>query len=124
MKARIFIVRAFVLAMVLAPSTLWASARHLGVSSCRVEKAHYRASHTSRQRGRTLGQLVAAMPRHHAPAPRLHRIRGKKINVQSGLVFMARSYAPTRFDISDAQVGQQDLDGPNPSRGPPSQFSL
>ena len=64
MKARIFIVRAFVLAMVLAPSTLWASARHLGVSSCRVEKAHYRASHISRQRGRSLGQLVAAMPRH------------------------------------------------------------
>ena len=122
MKARSFIVRALLFAVVLAPSALRTWAKPLGASSCRVAKTQLQVSRMSRQNGEA--KLVATLPRHHAPAPRLHRIRGKKISIQAGLVLTARSYSPTHFLIKDALVSQQDLNGPNPSRGPPSLFFL
>ncbi len=122
MKARSFIVRALLSALVLVPFAMRTSAKPLGALSCHVTKPQFR---TVRAGGhRALDQLVASMPGHHAPAPRLHRIRGKKISIQRGLVQMPRSFTPTHFLVLDARVGQHDMDGPNPSRGPPSQFSL
>lgn len=125
MKARSFIVRALLFALVLAPSALRTSARPLGASSCGIAKPQLRANPVG---GRTaagaLDQLVASTPSHHAPAPRLHRIRGKKISMQGGLGPTPRSCTAAHLLISDARVGQQDFDGPNPSRGPPSLFSL
>jgi hypothetical protein len=121
MKARSFVVRALLFALMLVPPALRTSARPLGALSYRVAKPQLRVSHAGGQTA--LYQLVAPTPGHQAPAPRLHRIRGKKISIQSGLISTPRSYTPTHFLISDARVGQQDMDGPNPSRGPPSQFS-
>jgi len=124
MKARSFIVRALLFALMLVPSALRTSARPLGASSCRIAKSQLRANPVGGQTAGALDQLVASAPGHHAPAPRLHRIRGKKISMQGGLVPTPRSYTAAHFLASDARVGQQDLDGPNPSRGPPSLFSL
>ncbi|MGC1422235.1 MAG: hypothetical protein WA354_13255 [Terracidiphilus sp.] len=124
MKARIFILRALLFALVLAPSALRTSARPLGASSCRVAKPELRASHEDRRTGEVLDQLVASTPGNHAPATRLHRIRGKKISTQWGLVATPLSCAPSHFLVSDVRVCEQDMDGPNPSRGPPSHFSL
>lgn len=124
MKARSFIVSALLFAIVLAPSALRASVSHLGEPSCRVAKPQLRASHVRARTCRTLSQLVASSPGHHAPAPRLHRIRGKRIGIQRSLLPASGSYTPTLFALSDAKIGRQELDGPNPSRGPPSSLSL
>lgn len=124
MKARSFIVRALLFAVVLAPSAIRTYARQLGVPSCRVAKSQSHPSRAKVATSSSLNQFVAFMPGHHAPAPRLHRIRGKKIIIERGLEQTPPKYASTHFLISDAPSGQQEMDGPNPSRGPPSQFSL
>ena len=124
MKARSFVVRVLLLALVLAPSAIRASARQLGAPSCRVAKSKSPASRVGGRTSGSLIQLVASTPGHHAPAPRLHRFRGKKLNIERGLVSTPRRITSTHFLVSDARVSQMELDGPNPSRGPPSQFSL
>jgi hypothetical protein len=124
MKARSLILRALLFAVVLAPSALRASARPLGAPSCTVMKPQMRAGLVGVKAVRTPDRLVAAKPGHHGPAPRLHRIRGKKINIQSGFVSAPRCYARTVFLFSAESFIQPDMGGPNPSRGPPSQFSL
>ena len=124
MKARSFIVRVLLLALVLAPSAIRASARQLSPPSCRVAKWQSPASRASVKASGSLVQLVASTPGHHAPAPRLHRFRGKKISIERGLVATPRRITSTHFLVSDARVSQMELDGPNPSRGPPSQFPL
>ena len=124
MKARSFIVRALLFALVLAPSAMRMSAKQLGVPSCRVAKSHSHASRAGVKTGGSLDQLVAFTPGRHAPSPRLHRIHGKKISISGGLTSTLRSYTPAHFLNVDARIGQQDMDGPNPSRGPPSQFFL
>ena len=124
MKAPSFIVRVMLFAVVLAPFALRASARPMGAPSCRIAKPHFRASHGSGQTDRSLDQLVAFLPGHHAPAPRLHRIRGKKISIERGLAPPPPCSTPMYFLVSDTYAGQQDMDGPNPSRGPPSEICL
>jgi hypothetical protein len=124
MKARSFIIRALLFAVVLTPFAMRMSARQLGAPSCRVVKSRSHASRARVEGSSSLDQLVAFRPAHHAPAPRLHRIRGKKISIERGLAQTPRGYTPTHFLFSDAREGQQEVDGPNPSRGPPSQFSL
>ncbi len=122
MKARTLFVRALLFALVLLPFALRTSARPLGALSCRVAKAKLRVSPAAGHAA--LVQLVASTPGHHAPAPRLHRIRGEKISIQMGMIQTPRGCTSTRCLISDARVCQQDMDGPNPSRGPPSLASL
>jgi hypothetical protein len=106
MKTRWSIAGALLFALVLAPSALRASARPIGSSSCHVSKARFHSDSAAERTRENLVQLVASAPSHHTPAPRLHRIRGKKINVL------------------DASSELQIIDGPNPSRGPPSLLSL
>ena len=124
MKARSLILRALLFAVVLAPSALRASARPLSAPSCTVLKPQVRAGSVRVNAVRTPDQLVAAMPGHHGPAPRLHRIRGKKISMQRGFASAPRCYARTVFLFSAESFAEQEMGGPNPSRGPPSQFSL
>ncbi len=123
MKARSFIVRALLFALLLAPTAMRLSARPLGALSCRVAKPQLRVSHGGGQTGWAMDQFLASRQHPHAPAARLHRIRGKKISAQTGLVLTPGRCAPTHILISDSCIDQQDMDGPNPSRGPPSQLS-
>lgn len=124
MKARIFIVRALLFALVLAPAAMRVSAKPLGAPSCRVANLQLLAIDAGGQAGWILDQFAASEHRHHAPATRLHRIHGKKISVQAALVLTPRSCTLTHILVPDVRVDQQDMDGPNPSRGPPSQLSL
>jgi hypothetical protein len=125
MNARSFIVRALLFALVLTPSAMRMSARQLGVPSCRVAKSQSHVSPASETiSGGSLDQLLAFTPRHHAPAPRLHRIRGKKINAERGFVLAPPRNTSTHCILAEARVLQQEMGGPNPSRGPPSQNSL
>jgi len=122
MKTRIFIVRALLFALVLAPAAMRVSAKPLGAPSCRVGNPQLRA--IDGQAGWILDQFEASTQHHRAPATRLHRIHGKKISVQAALVLTPRSCTLTHILVPDAHVDEQDMDGPNPSRGPPFQFSL
>jgi hypothetical protein len=124
MKTRSFIVRALLFALVLAPAAMPVSAKPAGALSCRVANRQLRTIDAGGQAGRILDQFVDSTQRHRAPAPRLHRIHGKKISVQAALVLTTRSCTLTHILVGDARVDQQDMDGPNPSRGPPSLFSL
>ena len=124
MNARAFFVRALLLAVVLAPSAMRASVRPLGASLCRVPKPQLPAGSFKGHAGHTPDELVGWLPNHHGPTPRLHRIRGKKISIQRAFALAPRCYTRTSFLFSFASAVQQDMDGPNPSRGPPSQLSL
>lgn len=60
----------------------------------------------------------------HNPAQRLHRTRGKKINVeQSFTLAQGRSGGNSRA-FADDSARLQDLHSYNPSRGPPTEISL
>jgi hypothetical protein len=124
MKTRWSIAGALLFALVLAPSALRASARPIGSSSCHVSKARFHSDSAAKRTRENLVQLVASAPSHHTPAPRLHRIRGKKINVQGSTILALRCFAASRYLVQDASSELQIIDGPNPSRGPPSQLSL
>jgi hypothetical protein len=124
MKARSLILRALLFAMILAPSALRTSAKPLGAPSCRVPKPELRVSTAEAKVGNTSDKFVVSMPGHHRQAPRLHRIHGKKISIQGGFTSAPRFQARTSFLFSPTSLVQQDMDGPNPSRGPPSQVSL
>lgn len=124
MKARSFILRALLIAVVLAPFALPATARPLGAHSCRVPKAQFRTAPEVIQAPRPTEQLVASIPGHRGPTTRLHRIRGKKINIERGFASAPRCFARTRFLLSAVSLMQQELGSPNPSRGPPSLISL
>jgi len=124
MKTRSFILRALLFALVLAPAAMPVSAKPAEALSCRVANLQLRAIDADGQASGILDQFVAAEHRHHAPATRLHRIHGKKISVQEALVLASGSCTLTNFLVPDAHVDQQDMDGPNPSRGPPFPFSL
>jgi hypothetical protein len=124
MKTRWSIAGALLFALVWAPSALRASAKPMAVSSCHVSKSRFHSNNAGKRTRENLVQLVASAPSHHTPAPRMHRIRGKKINVQGSTILALRCFAASRYLVLDASSDLQNIDGPNPSRGPPSQFSL
>lgn len=124
MKTRWSIAGVLLFALVLAPTALRASAGPKGAASCHVAMGQLHSPDAGGRTGVSLVQLVASQRGQHTPAPRLHRIRGKKINVQGSTIPALQCIAATRFLVPDASSGLQIIDGPNPSRGPPSQFSL
>jgi hypothetical protein len=69
-------------------------------------------------------QSLASVPGHQTPAPRLHRTRGKKINIDGSVILALKCIVATHDPVADTWLSQLDPDGPNPSRGPPSQISL
>jgi hypothetical protein len=123
MKARIFILGALLLAFAVSPSAMRASSRVIGVSSCHASTSNVRVRHGKNGLG-AADRIAVKLPGHHAPAQRLHRIRGKKISVQRSLYLAAGRTALPGYVFSAVLVSMQDPDGPNPSRGPPSQVSL
>lgn len=126
MKARSFILRALLFAVVLAPFALRATAKPLGAHSCKVPNPQLRTAPVVLETaaGRAPEQLYASAPAQNRPATRHHRIRGKKISVEREFTSAPRVFARTSFIFSAVTFLQQDTDGPNPSRGPPSQISL
>ena len=144
-KAHNLIFRALLLATVLAPSALWALCGQVGVHSRLVGHPQFGPGRATRVAGPTTlagpvvlqgsaarlsrtglstDRLLSSMPRHHAPSPRFHRIRGKKISLQRAIAPTRRCHARESFLPSLVSVMQQVADGPNPSRGPPSQLFL
>ena len=123
MKARIFIVRALLFAVVLAPLALRATAKPLSAPSCTALRPQLDTGSVAIKAIGVTEQLVASAPSHRGPTT-LHRIRGNKISIERGFASAPRCFARASFLFSAASFNQQDMDGPNPSRGPPSQISL
>ena len=119
MKARIFILGAMLLALAVSPSAMRAATGKLSAPSCHAPTHR----HAGRRSQAALHKLALTLPGHRNPSPRLHRIRGKKINAQSGFAFERGRTAPARYLFSFALIAPQIPGGPNPSRGPP-QVSL
>lgn len=124
MKIRWSIAGALLFALVLGPCALQASARPAAASSCHLAKAQLRINQPGSRTAGAAIQLVASVPGHQAPAPRLHRNRGKKINIDGSVIPALQPVAATCYLTPGTSFVPQDPDGPNPSRGPPSQFSL
>lgn len=118
MKARWIIFGALLLALAVSPPALRAMPRALSVSSCKTSKSQIRTNHAGRPK---LQREVAYSLPAHRPATRLHRNRGKKLSIERGFVRAQGFSAPSRYVFSMPRARLQDLDGPNPSRGPPTQ---
>ena len=68
---------------------------------------------------------IAASPAGRSnSAPRLHRRRGKKLNIQRAQLPTIRCFSPVRYLRSFSVRIEQEPDGPNLSRAPPSNLPL
>lgn len=123
MKARRFIFRVLLLALLLSPSGIRAFGSRLSAPSCRIPTRHLHGGHSKAQ-AEVQHHLAVALPSRHSPTTRLHRNRGKKLNIQRD--FAAAPLLSVRNGHLFAGVidCQQELAGPNPSRGPPSHLLL
>ena len=119
MKARWIIFGALLLALVVSAPAMRAMPRALRVSPCQASKSQTPANHAA-GKVKPLREVTYSLPV-HKPATRLHRIRGKKLSIERGFMRAQGSSAPSGYVFSIAREPQQDSDGPNPSRGPPSQ---
>ena len=124
MKARRFIFQALLFALLLSPSSLLALPRPFGAPSCELPKAQFRVNHSARKTRTAPPELLAALPSDQRPAPRMHRIRGKKVSVEREFVLDLFHSEESRYQFTFSTVERQDSDGPNPPRGPPSKLSL
>lgn len=122
MKAHRFTVRALLFALLLAPFALGSWAKPLSAPSCHVPKTQHRTESKSVLSGWAVRSYLVSRPEHR-PIARLHRNRGKKINFQDAFVLAPERGSTVAYLFSPALTGQGDVDGPNPSRGPPSQPS-
>ena len=124
MKTRNFIVRALLLALLLSPSGLRAFGSRVSLSSCHVRKPHAPARRNEGRASAVAHQLVVSLPGHRSPAQRQHRNRGKRISAGTTFVPATGLVAVIRLPLSNKAICQQELDGPNPSRGPPALLPL
>ncbi|MBS1803814.1 MAG: hypothetical protein JST28_10640 [Acidobacteria bacterium] len=118
MKARCLIVRALLLISLLAPFGHRAFGSRISSPSCRILKRSYETR--NHQIDRTSLDVVLAAPAHRAPAQRMHRLRGKRINLDPSFVLPPAPSLVAEPVSLLITLHTQDLNGPNPSRGPPS----
>ena len=125
MKARWIIFRTMLLALVvLLPSAMRATPRMpstqraLNVSPCQTVRPQIHAKGL-RQRQR-MREAAYSLPGQHRPASRLHRNRGKKINIERDRMAGPGCRFLRRYILSMAPAPLDAPDGRNPSRGPPA----
>lgn len=125
MKTRGLIVRTLLLALLLSPSSaLRAFGSRMLASSWQPQKQQLQAEPTAEGMAGAVNLSVVSVPGHRAPAQRLHKSRGKRINIDSALLPAPGSSAIDRLLFSDMAMVQKELDCPNPPRGPPTLLSL
>src|SRR5215469_8253404 len=107
MKARRFTLRALLFALLLSPSSLLALARPFGAPSCELPKARFRVSHSARKTRTAPPELLAALPSGQRPAPRMHRIRGKKVSVEREFVLDLFHSEESRYQFTFSTVERQ-----------------
>jgi hypothetical protein len=122
MKVRWITFGALLLALFVSPSAARASMRSLGVSTCQTPKPLIGSIY--RGNAQAPSRVAFSIPGHQHPAPRLHRIRGKRINMQPGFTIAQGCPGKSCYVFAGDSARLQDAKGPNPSRGPPAQISL
>jgi hypothetical protein len=120
MKARWLIFGVLLLAFVVSPSEMRAIPHVPRMYPCPIAKTRVRNNY-ARQSQRAPREVAYSLPGHHRPAPRLHRIRGKKISIERSFIAATGSALPSRYVFAISPASLEGPDGPNPSRGPPSQ---
>lgn len=119
MKARWIIFRVLLLVLVASPSAMRAMPRSLGGPACRIARIHASYARPAHQ---IMRGALYTLPPHHRPTPRLHRIRGKKISIQSSLIVAEGCPGQCRYSFLIYPARMQEPDGPNPPRGPPTSY--
>ena len=119
MKAQRPIVKALLLLLILLLSSIGMRAFGSGISvpSCRVA-THVSKRHEHNQPGNSR-RVMLRTGSHHSPAQRTHRLRGKKINIDTAFSVASRTSSITTLSMSKAKALIQEPGGPNPPRGPP-----
>jgi len=119
MKAFRLTFRALLLISLLSPFGLRAFGSRIGTPSCHVPTPASAEDHQDRAGSFSLDSVLAVPP-HRSPAHRTHRLRGKRISVDTSFVLVPTLPPLTRQSFSAVTLHIRDLDGPNPSRGPPA----
>ncbi|HTM15434.1 MAG TPA: hypothetical protein VL135_00965 [Terracidiphilus sp.] len=123
MKAHRLIVRALLLISLLSPLGLRAFGSRISSPSCQVLTNSARHQH-QRQIARSSVDVVLAAPAHRSPAQRIHRLRGKRINLDRSFVLPPASAPIAKPPSSIITLEARTPNGPNPTRGPPFHLSL
>lgn len=119
MKVSRTIVRALLLISLLCPFGLQANGSRVSSPSCRVPR-HITAPRRQSHAGRSSLHAVLAASAERAPAQRIHRHRGKRVHLDSLLVLAPASRTIAAPTVSHLALHTQNLNGPNPPRGPPT----
>lgn len=120
MKARSLIVRALLLTLLLSPLGLRAFGSSISVHSCRVPSHRPKQHQPVKQAGGSSHQALLAAFGHRQQSQRIHRLRGKRINIDSGFVPASDTVIVAAVSSSASRPLIQEIAGPNPPRGPPS----
>jgi hypothetical protein len=124
MKTRSLIVRTLLLIVLLSPLGLRAFGSRVSASSSELNGQRLQAAHGEELTVGAMHRPVLSFPGRRSPAQRLHKIRGKRINVDTALIPTPEPCAVARLPFSNVLLTQKELDCPNPPRGPPTLFSL
>lgn len=122
MRVRWITFGALLLALVVSPSAARAMTHSLSGYACQPSTPQIGSGYRHGQR--SPWNIADSFPGHNRPVPRLHRIRGKKISIERGFAVAQARAAQGRYLFSISPTRQQNPDGPNPSRGPPSPTAL
>lgn len=119
MKTNRIVVRTLFLIALVCSLGLQAFGSRVPSSSCRVHRHPYRSHHQNRIGNSSLDLLLPASAQ-RTQAHRHHRLRGKRINLDTSAA-VAPALTPRAAEpASVLTLHTQHLKGPNPPRGPPS----
>ena len=122
MKAHRLIIRALILIPLLSMLGPRVFGSRISPPSCRVI-SHISAPAGNRHLSRSPLDTVLAAPARRIPTHRMHRLRGKRIHLDTALVLPPASRAQNTPSAPIISLDIQNLAGPNPPRGPPAPLS-
>lgn len=117
MKARRLILRTLLLILMLSPSGVRAFASRIVAHSCRIP-AHLHQRHQSKAEVSSRRACFAVVG-NHSPTQRMHRARGKRVNVQTAFMPAFKKKSLASHSVSRASLIALELGGPNIPRAPP-----
>jgi hypothetical protein len=120
MKVHRLIVRTLLLISLLSTT---AFGSRISAPSCPALRHDTGNRHHHQMSKRPLDVVLAA-PAHRPPANRMHRLRGKRINLDTALVLPPALTLQATLSASTITLDIDSLSGPNPPRGPPALSSI
>lgn len=119
MKTTRIMVRTLLLIWLICPSGLRAFGSRVGSHSCRIP-SHVSSPARHRSAGRSNRTASLTTTAERAPTQRLHRVRGKRVHLDASLLLTHKQRPIGTLPFSAITLHAQNLNGPNPPRGPPA----